>query len=148
VTFVCKYVALFVHDLRSAEKFYRRVFDMELLFRESRRSDDWYALRPGLGWDDAERRGVQIDMVALRREEFVLALFRGTPQAGTVLEVCIGMSPGDIEAVRARVPESVTQGTSPPLSLRFEDPFGFAWVMRVPATAFRSSGELSGRWLD
>jgi catechol 2,3-dioxygenase-like lactoylglutathione lyase family enzyme len=97
VTFVCKYVALFVHDLRSAETFYRRVFDMELLFRESRRGNDWYALRPG--------------------------------------------------AVRASVPESVTQGISP-LGLRFEDPFGFAWVVREPATAFRSSGEIAGRWLD
>jgi catechol 2,3-dioxygenase-like lactoylglutathione lyase family enzyme len=35
VTFVCKYVALYVPDLRAAEGFYRSAFGVELLFRES-----------------------------------------------------------------------------------------------------------------
>jgi catechol 2,3-dioxygenase-like lactoylglutathione lyase family enzyme len=147
VTFVCKYLALYVRDLRAAEEFYRRVFGMELLFRESHKDDDWYALRSDVGWADVDARGIEVGMVALRREEFVLALFRGTPQQGTVHEICVGMSPDDIETVRAAVPESVIQGTSP-LCIRLEDPFGFAWVVRQPETIFRSRGEIAGRWLD
>jgi catechol 2,3-dioxygenase-like lactoylglutathione lyase family enzyme len=78
--FTYKYVALFVPRLRAAEAFYRSVFDLELLFRESEQGDgSWKTLRAGLDWDDAEARGIEVRMVALRRDELVLALSRGKP---------------------------------------------------------------------
>ena len=70
MTLICGHVAIYVHDLRAAEEFYRRAFGMGLLFRETRREgDDWYALRPHVDWDGAEARGIQIGMVALRRDD-------------------------------------------------------------------------------
>src|SRR5919106_289276 len=55
MTLICGHVAIYVHDLRAAEEFYRRAFGIGLLFRETRREgDDWYALRPHVDWDGAE----------------------------------------------------------------------------------------------
>lgn len=76
--FACRYVALFVPDLQAAERFYRDLFGMELLFREREEDEgSWSTLRPELDWAEACRRGIAIDMVALERDDFVLVLFRG-----------------------------------------------------------------------
>ena len=60
MTFVCKYVALYVPDLRAAESFYHEAFAMDLLFRESEREDGtWHTLRANLDWDDFDAHGSQ-----------------------------------------------------------------------------------------
>jgi catechol 2,3-dioxygenase-like lactoylglutathione lyase family enzyme len=91
---ICKHIALFVPDLRAAEDFYGRVFGMDLLFRESDvdGEESWYALPPDKGWQDAERAGIDLAMVALKRDAFVLALFRGAPKPGTLGEICFGLA--------------------------------------------------------
>ena len=60
-------------------------------------------VRTGLptGWEDAERAGIELAMVALKRDEFVLALFRGAPKPGTVSEICFGLAADEIDTVRA-----------------------------------------------
>jgi catechol 2,3-dioxygenase-like lactoylglutathione lyase family enzyme len=148
VTFVCKYVALYVPDLRAAEDFYRRAFGVEVLFRESERDGQWWALPAACDWDDALAAGVEIDMVALRRDDFVLALFRGAPEPGTVLEVSIALDPADIERLRERPPDGLVILEHDQGFLRFTDPFGFRWVLQRPDAEFRSSGQIAGRWLD
>ena len=148
MTLVCKYVALHVPDLRAAEAFYRDAFGMELLFRERQAEDGtWSTLRPELSWDDAVALSIDVDMVALRRDAFVLALFHGTPTPGTVYEVCLGLTPAELEDVRARAVESATVNESQPAFLRLEDPFGFRWALQQADASFRSSGEIAGRWL-
>jgi catechol 2,3-dioxygenase-like lactoylglutathione lyase family enzyme len=149
VTFVCKYVALHVPDLRAAEGFYREAFAMDLLFRESDREDGtWHTLRAGLDWDEADARGIGVDMVALRRDAFVLALFRGTPAPGTLFEICVGVQSEDTDAIRARLGREATVLESASGWLRFEDPFGFRWAVQRHDASFRSSGEIAGRWIS
>jgi catechol 2,3-dioxygenase-like lactoylglutathione lyase family enzyme len=149
VTFVCKYIALHVPDLRAAEGFYREAFAMDLLFREGElEGGTWHTLRPDLAWDDADARGIGVDMVALRRDAFVLALFRGTPAPGTLFEICLGVVPEEADAIRARLGKEATLLESAPGWLRFEDPFGFRWAVQRHDAAFRSSGEIAGRWIS
>lgn len=147
---ICKHIALFVPDLRAAEDFYRRIFGMDVLFRESDLDgeESWYTLPPERGWDDAETAGIELAMVALKRDEFVLALFRGAPQPGTVLEVCFGLAAEEIERVRARLREDVITPEHRERWLRFDDPFGFRWTLQEPHVSFVSSGKIAGRWLD
>jgi catechol 2,3-dioxygenase-like lactoylglutathione lyase family enzyme len=148
VAFVCKYVALYVPDLRSAEDFYRDAFGVELLFREAERDDEWWALPASIGWDEALAAGVEIDMVALRRDDLVLALFRGAPSLGTVHEVSLGYDAHEIDGLSERAPDGLAIIEQRDGFLRFEDPFGFRWVLQRPDAEFRSSGQIAGRWLD
>jgi catechol 2,3-dioxygenase-like lactoylglutathione lyase family enzyme len=148
LAFVCKYVALYVSDLRAAEDFYRDALGVELLFRETEREGQWWALPTDRGWDDAVAAGVEIHMVALRREELVLALFRGAPSSGTVHEVSIGLDPHEIDGLTERRPEGMEVVEQADGFLRFDDPFGFRWVLQRPDAEFRSSGQIAGRWLD
>lgn len=149
MTFTCKYIALFVPDLRAAEAFYREVFEMTLLFRESEQEDGgWRTLRPGVNWDDAEARDIAVDMVALRRDELVLALFRGEPGPGTVYELCVGLPLDETGAVLVRLPDDATVIESGLGNVRFVDPFGFRWAVQRDDAAFRSSGEIAERWID
>jgi hypothetical protein len=121
---------------------------MEVRFRESEQDGTWRTLRPGLGWDDAESHGIEIGMVGLRREELVLALFRGTPQPGTLHELCLGVSPTEIDAIRTRLAEDAEILESRRHWLRFRDPFGLQWAIQPIDATFSSSGEIAGRWID
>ena len=68
-------------DLRGAEEYYRRLFDFEVVLREGPLepggpdAELWGQLPPDRTWDDAEKAGVEIGMVALERDEVILALF-------------------------------------------------------------------------
>jgi catechol 2,3-dioxygenase-like lactoylglutathione lyase family enzyme len=143
---ICKYIALYVPDLRAAEEFYGQLFAMELLFREGKRDGEWAALRPGKNWDDVEAAGAELLMVALRRGDFVLALFQGAPTPGTVVEICLGLEPEGIDEVLARLPEDVSLLDEPGEN-KFEDPFGYLWALQAPEVPFVSPAALSERWL-
>lgn len=144
------HVALFVPDLRAAEGFYRHMFDMELLMRETELADHkWYTLPPDKGWGEAIAVGIELGMVALRRDDFVLALFHGNPAPrDTVLEIGIMMYPDEILAVRDRMPESATLVVDEYGDIMIDDPYGYRWHARTAGDAFRSNGESSGRWLE
>ena len=148
MAFVCKYLALYVPDLQAAEDFYRRVFGVEVLFRETEREGEWWALPAETAWDEAVAAGIEVGMVALRREGFVLALFPGAPQRGAVYEASIGLGEDEIDSLRAHTPDGVHLLEHRNGFMRFEDPFGFRWVLQLPDAEFRSSGEIAGRWLD
>jgi catechol 2,3-dioxygenase-like lactoylglutathione lyase family enzyme len=142
------HIALFVPDLQEAERFYQRVFDMALLMREAPKGDGpWYTLPLDKGWDDAKAAGIEIKMVALRRDAFVLPLFEGKPAPReTVLEIGVVMTAEDIAATRDRLPDSVTL-LEHPLDTMFRDPYGYTWHLWPAGKAFRSNGESRGRWL-
>jgi catechol 2,3-dioxygenase-like lactoylglutathione lyase family enzyme len=144
---ICKYIALFVPDLRAAESHYRDLFAMELLFREGRLGESWGTLPAGKDWDDADRARVTLKMVALRRGEFVLALFQGDPRPGTVLEICFGLSDEEIDELTANLPEGVSlvgeEGT-----LKLDDAFGYRWTLEALEVPFVSYGERLGHWLQ
>jgi hypothetical protein len=145
---ICKYIALFVPDLRGAERAYRQLFDMDLLFREAEAGDDWATLPLDKSWDDADAAGIELTMLALRRDDFVLALFEGSPQLGTVHEICFGLEADEIDAVRARLPKECTSLRHERGFLQFDDAFGFRWTLQELDVRFKSSGEIAGRWLE
>src|SRR4030067_2591371 len=87
-----RHIALFVPDLQTAERYYQSVFDMELIGREAELANGlWYTLPFDKGWDEAEAAGIKLGMLALRKDEFGLALFRGDAPAGQVNVIGIKM---------------------------------------------------------
>ena len=100
-----RHIALFVPDLRAAESYYQSVFDMKLIGREAELADGlWYTLPFDRGWDEAETAGIELRMLALRKEEFGLALFRGDAPPGQVNVIGFRMPMEEIARVRARLP--------------------------------------------
>ena len=143
----CKYIALYVPDLATAESFYCAVFGMELMFRESEGDDrQWHTLEREIDWAEAEERGLRIDMAALQRDDFVLALFRGNPRPGAVHEICVELPVEELRKLPERLPPETSVEVGERV-LRFEDPFGFCWAVHVPGLRFRSSGEIARRWI-
>jgi catechol 2,3-dioxygenase-like lactoylglutathione lyase family enzyme len=144
-----KHIALFVPDLQLAERYYQRVFDMELVGREAELDDGmWYTLPFDKGWEDAEAAGIKPGMTALRKGEFVLALFRGDVPQGQVFAVGITMSAGEISGVRNRLPEETEINGARPEFLEFRDPYHISWQLSSHGGEFGTAGTFAGRWLQ
>ena len=144
-----RHIALFVPNLRSAEHYYQSVFDMELIGREAELSDGlWYTLPVAKGWDEAEAAGIELGMLALRKDEFVLALFRGDAPAGQVNVIGLAMPTEEIARVRARLPQEAQVSEDAPDGLEFRDPYQIIWQISVPGVEFRTSGDFANRWLQ
>lgn len=143
-----RHVALMVPDLRVAEAFYMRAFDMDIIGREAMRNDGlWYTLPFDKGWDDAVAGGIDLDMVALRKGSFVLALFRGNPVYGQIYALGLVMPAEEIVRIRARLEEDTTITEEGPAHLAFIDPYQITWQISVPGNEFRTSGDFADRWL-
>jgi len=144
-----RHIALVVLDLRLAERYYRSVFDMELIGREAQRSDGlWYSLPFDKGWDEAEAAGIELGMLALRKDEFVLALFRGVAPPGQIRVIGLTTPTEEIARVRARLPGDTQVSEDWPDRLEFRDPYEIVWQLSVPGKAFRTAGDFAGRWLE
>lgn len=143
-----RHVALLVGDLRAAEDHYAELFDMELLFREGPLPDGrWASLSPHAGWDDVETAGVEIAMVALRRDEFVLALFAAEPSGLQTYALGLVMDQDEIEQVSRRLQgEAVVEARSEQ-ALSFVDRFAVRWQLAT-TRAFTGAGEREGLWLE
>ena len=144
-----KHIALVVPDLREAETFYQSVFDMELIGREAARDDGLWATLPfDKGWDEAEAAEIELNMVALRKGEFVLALFRGAASPGQVYVIGLAMPAEEIAGMRTRLPEGMAARGGSTNHLEFRDPWQITWQISVPGTAFRTAGDWANRWLE
>ena len=100
-----RHIALFVPDLQSAERYYQTIFDMELVGREAELADgQWYTLPFDKGWEEADAAGIELGMLALRKDEFGLALFRSDAPPGQVYVIGLKMPTEEIAKVRARLP--------------------------------------------
>ena len=143
-----RHIALFVPNLRSAEHYYQSVFDMELIGREAEHSDGlWYTLPFDKGWDEAEAAGIEPGMLALRRDEFVLALFRGDAPPGQIYVIGLTMPTEEMARVRARLPEDTQVSEAALDRLEFRDPYQIMWQISVPGDEFRTAGDFASRWL-
>jgi catechol 2,3-dioxygenase-like lactoylglutathione lyase family enzyme len=143
-----RHIALFVPDLRTAERYYQLIFDMELVGREAELADGlWYTLPFDKGWDEAEAAGIKLDMLALRKDEFGLALFRGDAPAGQVNVIGLRMPAEEIAGVRARLPEDTQVLEDKPEYLEFRDPYLITWQIMFPGSKFSTSGVFANRWL-
>jgi catechol 2,3-dioxygenase-like lactoylglutathione lyase family enzyme len=139
------HVALYVDDLRAAERFYKHVFTAEVLFREAVDAHGvWHTLPLEAGWDDAERAGVELEMVALKRDDIVFPIFAG-PTARRIIGLEVAGE--EIAHMRRRLPDEAEVVGVNEQQLVFVDPFDVQWQVRTGA-GFRSSGEIHGRWLS
>jgi catechol 2,3-dioxygenase-like lactoylglutathione lyase family enzyme len=147
-----KHVALHVPDLEHAERYYRDVFDLDVVTRESLTggsvADDetWAQLPPTATWEDARSAGIEIQMVGLRRGDLLLALFPGHPQPGTVFLIAVVATVDEVAAVRGRLPNDTAIEVDQDEALTFLDPFGFRWQVCGPG--FSGPGHRHGRWLQ
>ena len=143
-----RHIALVVPDLRDAERYYQTVFGMALIGREAELPDGlWYTLPFDQSWDEAKAAGIEIDMLALRKDRFVLALFRGDPVKGQVPFIGLEMPAEEIAKVRARLPQGAQSNEGSPNSLEFQDPYQITWQLSAPGNEFRTSGDWANRWL-
>lgn len=152
-----RHLALFVPDLRAAEAYYRPLFEMQLIGREARLDDGlWYTLpfdaaqdKPfDKGWDDAEAAGVALGMLALRKGEFVLALFQGDAPPGQVFAIGLHMPEDEVARVRARLSADAEVLEDRPGNLVFRDPCQIIWQISIPGNEFRTAGDFANRWID
>jgi len=143
-----RHIALLVPNLRVAEAYYMRVFGMEIIGREAMLTDGlWYTLPFDKAWDDAVAGGIDLDMVALRKGTFVLALFRGNPVYGQLYAIGLVMPAEEIARIRARLEEDTTITEEGSAHLSFIDPYQINWQISVPGNEFRTSGDFADRWL-
>jgi hypothetical protein len=87
-------------------------------------------------------------MLALRKDEVVLALFSGDAPKGQVFAIGLSLSLEEIAGVRARLPKDAEMITDEPESLVFRDPYRIIWQISVPENNFRTAGDFAGRWLE
>jgi catechol 2,3-dioxygenase-like lactoylglutathione lyase family enzyme len=146
-----KHVALHVPDLQHAEEYYRHVFDLDVVTREALNggnlADDttWAQLPHTATWEDAQLAGLEIQMVGLRRDELLLALFPGDPQPGTVFLIAVVATAEEIASVRGRLPDDTSIEVDQDDALTFLDQFGFRWQLCGPG--FAGPGDVHGRGL-
>lgn len=145
-----RHVAIRVPDLRVAEAYYMSLFGLELLGREAEMDDGrWYTLPPDKGWEDADRAGIQIKMLALRKGEVVIALFAGEAPPGQLFGVGFTMTGPEIEAVRQRLPADCTPYFDRPNRFHFDDRYEIRWQLELPDYQFGMNAEAdAGRWLE
>jgi catechol 2,3-dioxygenase-like lactoylglutathione lyase family enzyme len=144
-----RHIALFVPDLREAEEYYQSLLGLELIGREAELEDGlWYTLPLDRSWDDARAAGIELGMLALRKDEIVLALFSGDAPQGQVFAIGLSLSAEEIAGARTRLAEDAEVITDRPESLEFRDPYGIIWQISTPDNSFRTAGDLAGRWLE
>ena len=142
------HIALFVPDLQEAERFYKDLFEMELIGREIEKEDGLgYTLPFDKGWEDAKTAGVVLDMTALKKGNFVLALFRGTKPPGQVFVIGLSTSKKDIQAIHAGLQTDIKIEVFQPDRLEFIDPYHITWQIAVEPT-FRTAGDFADRWIN
>ena len=143
-----RHIAVFVPNLRTAEHYYQSIFDMELIGREAELADGlWYTLPFDKGWDEAYAAGIKLDMLALRKDEFALALFRGDAPAGQVNVIGLRMPMEEIARVRVRLPGDTQVLEDEPDYLEFRDPYQITWQIMFPGSKFSTAGVFANRWL-
>ena len=144
------HIAITVPDLEEAEAYYRDLFGMEVITREASTPEGDAQLPHDKGWDDARAAGIDLTMLALRRDQFVLALFdesvaadRGLDVPRRPLFVGLRMSAEEISALRARVGEAWEDDNE-----GFRDRYGIFWQPDIGGTEFLGNGDARGRWLE
>jgi catechol 2,3-dioxygenase-like lactoylglutathione lyase family enzyme len=143
------HVAITVPELEQAEAYYQALFDMEVVTREELGPDGDRQLPRDKDWSDARRAGIDLYMVALRREGFVLALFdEASPFIGELelppyrpLFIGLDMPADEIARVRARLPGEDWDEESG----GFRDRYGVGW--QFGNGTFSGTGDRIGRWL-
>jgi hypothetical protein len=134
--------------------FYRSLFSLDVAFREAETQDGWDTLPDAADWDDAERAGINLDLVMLYRDGFRLALEAADAVAGNGQLSHVGVFVDEHELTRLR---EVAPGAGCHLvldraqALIFDDPFHVRWELNsfpYDDPPNMSTGARTGRWLE
>jgi catechol 2,3-dioxygenase-like lactoylglutathione lyase family enzyme len=148
------HVAIRVQGLREAERYYDRLFGLEVAFREAETVDGWRTLPEDAGWEDAVAAGISLSMCVLTRDSFRLALEEDptVDTHGVLDHVGLLVEPQDLESLLARVGElGAMIVLERDTLLVLDDRYGLRWeittsIREDPRT--ESHGAAQGRWLD
>jgi len=86
-------------------------------------------------------------MLALRKDDLALALFRGDAHPGQVNVIGFRMPMKEIAGVRSRLPGDTQVLEDEPDYLEFRDPYQINWQIMFPGSKFSTSGVSANRWL-
>jgi catechol 2,3-dioxygenase-like lactoylglutathione lyase family enzyme len=148
------HVAIRVRGLREAERYYGRLFGLEVAFREAETVDGWRTLPEDAGWEDAEAAGISLSMCVLTRDAFRLALEEDpkVESHGVLDHVGLLVEPKDLEALRARAGElDAMIALERETLLILHDRYGVRWEITTRVREdprAESSGATRGLWLD
>jgi hypothetical protein len=98
------HVALRSENVRQAEEFYGRLFDLAVAFREVETTDEWLSMPSGTGWAEAEAHSQEIGLVMLYRDGFRVTI-EAAPEVSrqslpsTATFSAVQMSSCDFEAI-------------------------------------------------
>jgi catechol 2,3-dioxygenase-like lactoylglutathione lyase family enzyme len=141
------HIALIVPDLQKAEHFYKNIFDMELIGREVRKDGEiWFTLPFDKDWEDSKATEMELDMIALRKGGFMLALFRGDNPPGQVFAIGLSATRDAIKRIHEKLPPEIKIDVYQADRLEFIDPFNITWQIAIDPV-FRTAGEFANRWL-
>lgn len=141
------HIALFVPNLQEAEKYYMNLFDMELIGREIENENGlWSTLPFNKGWEDAIASGIDLDMTALRKGNFVLALFRGTNPPGQVNVIGLNATKEEIKTIHKKLSPDIESEEFQADRLEFIDLYRITWQIAIDPV-FRTSGDFTNRWI-
>jgi hypothetical protein len=122
---------------------------MELLGRETELDDgQWYTLPRDKSWEEAEAAGIKLKMLALGKDDFVLALFPGPNPSGQVFAIGLAMPQAQLDAVRSHIPEGTEVTLDIPERFTFIDRYNITWQLVLPGDEFQMYGDSAGRWLE
>jgi catechol 2,3-dioxygenase-like lactoylglutathione lyase family enzyme len=148
MNYTVRHIALVVPDLRAAEEYYQQLFDMTIVTREAPLADGlWYALPHDKRWENAVEAGIDLAMVALRKDNLVLALFQGVAAPGQVFAIGLYVAEAEIGRIRDRMPPDAIILDDKPDSLGFIDRYRINWQISTPGSEFQGSGDITGRWI-
>lgn len=148
------HVAIRVHGLSEAERYYGRLFGLEVAFREAETAEGWKTLPQEAGWEEAEAAGISLSMCMMSRDSFRLALEEASAvdDHGVLDHVGLLMEHGDLETLRGRAEElHATIALERDTLLIVDDRYGVRWeattIVRGDPRA-ESNGARRGLWLD
>lgn len=135
------HIALRVRDIASAERFYRRFFAMNVIYRAYLEDDRWEQVDENYDWEEGLHTGIRPEIVRLENGPVALVLL--DIGGGKILhENRIGhfsvQAPAEtMSEIRGRALfHSFTIQEDTPVAFRFVDPYGMVWqiVLADPAT--------------
>ena len=143
------FIALYVTNLKEAEEYYRSLFGMDVITREAPMEDGvWYALPPDKGWADLDKAGIELGMLALRKDDLVLALFAGEPKPGQIFTIGLSMTADEMDKLHSRLPKKQVATYKEGKMLHFDDKFRLHWQIYLAPHHFQSAGITRGNWMN
>lgn len=123
-----------VHDdLPVAESFYRNLFEMDVLFREGTRDDEYGKVPDGFDWEAAVDDGIDPGMSFLRNGALSLALAEDgdAVDGGRVDHLAFQMSEADFDSLCGRARDIDCEVDEREATAFVTDRYGIEWELKT-----------------